>query len=231
MYRYFIILFAFSLFTSCSEEPEDLCLDVFCENNGICLDGKCDCPDGYIGNECSKVDVAKVQQLLNEGVSPINLYNGGVGLDDLYGKSFGGGVLFYLDTMNGTGLIASNMDLGPSEWGCMGTSIPALSNDLFEGGVNTELIVQNCVEANIAAKLCYEHVENGFDDWVLPSYFELAKMTGNFFTGNDLYNHHYWCSTEATSTKSWGTLFTSGGFGIGDHNKNELLNIRAIRYF
>ena len=43
--------------TSCEEE--DPCETVTCENGGTCIDGTCDCPDGYEGDDCSLEWVTK----------------------------------------------------------------------------------------------------------------------------------------------------------------------------
>ncbi|MFK7972881.1 MAG: calcium-binding EGF-like domain-containing protein [Bacteroidia bacterium] len=34
---------------------QDECADVQCENAGICIDGRCDCPDGFTGLRCEVV--------------------------------------------------------------------------------------------------------------------------------------------------------------------------------
>lgn len=36
---------------SCGDEI-DLCEDIICQNGGACLDGTCDCPDGFTGDNC-----------------------------------------------------------------------------------------------------------------------------------------------------------------------------------
>lgn len=44
-----LILLLTSLVISCS----DPCNDINCLNGGICLEGTCDCPEGYIGATCA----------------------------------------------------------------------------------------------------------------------------------------------------------------------------------
>jgi len=48
--------FAVLLFTACGDDPVDPCADVDCGANGMCLDGTCDCEDGYSGTNCEIFD-------------------------------------------------------------------------------------------------------------------------------------------------------------------------------
>lgn len=43
------LFFTVVLFQSCETDP---CENVTCLNDGICLDGTCDCPTGYSGADC-----------------------------------------------------------------------------------------------------------------------------------------------------------------------------------
>jgi len=43
-----ILLSLFFIVNSC----KDSCQDVTCKNGGSCIDGNCDCPDGYSGPDC-----------------------------------------------------------------------------------------------------------------------------------------------------------------------------------
>ena len=44
-----------TLVTSCKKD-EDPCKDVSCLNGGTCIDGTCDCPDGFSGPNCETED-------------------------------------------------------------------------------------------------------------------------------------------------------------------------------
>jgi hypothetical protein len=43
--------------SSCQEEP---CENVDCQNGGTCIDGICECPAGFLGDDCSLVDVSSL---------------------------------------------------------------------------------------------------------------------------------------------------------------------------
>ena len=49
--------------------------------------------------------IGSVQQLLNQGLHPFELYKNGISLDSLLNKNYAGGVIFYLDTINGNGMV------------------------------------------------------------------------------------------------------------------------------
>ena len=65
MRHLFILLIAAALFTSC-----DKCKDVTCNNDGVCVDGTCDCATGFSGVACDIEDVCASGSLVcqNDGV-------------------------------------------------------------------------------------------------------------------------------------------------------------------
>ncbi|MEZ4721090.1 MAG: calcium-binding EGF-like domain-containing protein [Flavobacteriales bacterium] len=67
----FLLLAVSSLFFSCNK-----CKEVECKNDGVCVDGICDCPDAFTGDQCSlqkeprslviqKVRISNVKDYLN----------------------------------------------------------------------------------------------------------------------------------------------------------------------
>lgn len=49
----FIPLIIMLLLHGCKEEA---CQDVSCLNGGTCVDGQCDCPEGFFGSDCGEVE-------------------------------------------------------------------------------------------------------------------------------------------------------------------------------
>ena len=43
------------LFTACGDDPVDPCAGVDCGPNGTCVDGTCDCEEGYYGDTCENL--------------------------------------------------------------------------------------------------------------------------------------------------------------------------------
>ena len=244
--------------TNC--ELEDLCVtqDIECLNGGTCVDGSCDCPEGYIGTNCENFDTSKVQALLNAGQTPKSLYDGGVPLDSLYGKMYEGGLIFYLNTNDGSGLVSATADNDArAAWGCRGIDIPGLNNvttcaddcmppepqetaegaRIGDGVANTDAILAGCNESGIAAEIC----RNLGAEWFLPSRGELDLMYtnlhlrgyGGFTSGSVL----YWSSTEGAFPNgdnaelfAWVQNFDDGVQSLGS-NQIDTIYLRAARAF
>lgn len=255
---FFITGLAFFLTTGCAP-PLDVnpCFEVVCENDGTCFDGVCFCPAGFIGLNCELFDPTQVQALLNEGITPIELINANIPLENLYGMQFEDGLIFYLNTDDGTGLLAGlNDQTAGAEWGCFGTDIVGVPNlmniiipnpeteeggRLGDGAANTDAILMECNQGSIAAS----SARSLGPDWYLPSRGELNLMweiladpDGNgentgFADPQNLGRfvpETYWSSTEGDSDISaWSQNF-SNGMQVNDVKGFEY-RVRAVRAF
>lgn len=156
------------------------------------------------------------------------------------GDNFQGGIVFYLDG-TGRGLIASDFNI-IREWGCSGanlngsdSSVPPELDGLFSGYENTEYIANNCTfSSSFAAKVCYELVRNGYDDWYLPSKDELNLMCQNIYGSGpanigNFSDGFYWSSTEFNAGQAWSQFFFTGDQQVSA--KSQACRVRAIRSF
>lgn len=150
------------------------------------------------------------------------------------GDTIAGGYVFFLDATGAHGMVAAPGDFRVyTSWGCMGTNIAGTSTALGSGKKNTELIVSKCSTAGIAARLCYDLVYAGFDDWYLPSKDELYLIHQNLYLkgkGN-LSLGRYWSSSQYDANNVWVQFF--------NNNLNQLYYdkvlvdypVRAVRSF
>lgn len=251
-----LILSSVAILTE-SCKKEDRCPVTNCNtgtlNEATCL---CNCPSGYIGTNCENFDFAQVQTLLDEGRTPQELVIGNVSIDSLYGKLYEGGLIFYYNETDGSGMVAAIEDQGTeASWGCFGTNIlelndvedcPGITHRLNgfcrqpvleeieegarigDGATNTDLILTSCEVDGIAAKLC----RNLGDEWFLPSRGELNLMYHNLHLnghGNFSTSTFYWSSTEFFDFSTWGLDFNDGL--QGETSKIFKSGFRAARTF
>jgi len=130
------------------------------------------------------------------------------------------------------GLVATTADTSLGAiWGCNGTSIPgATGTAIGTGNANTVAIMAACPTAGIAARLCGNLVEGGYDDWYLPSKDELNKLFLNRVAigGFDI-NQIYWSSSQNNASEAWDQEFFSG---TQFQSPKELEGfVRAVRSF
>ena len=157
------------------------------------------------------------------------------------GQSYGGGVIAYIlqsgdpgyDANVQHGLIAAASDQSTgTEWGCWFTTITgADGTTLGTGNQNTIDIMSDCTTAGIAARLCGDLNEGGYEDWYLPSKDELNKLYAMKLLGfGGFASAVYWCSTEVNSQHAYNQNLATGTQGYT--NKNYALSyVRAIRSF
>lgn len=174
-----------------------------------------------------------VQQRLDWGDTPIEIYNSDNSLlDSLYGKTYQGGLIAYLNTTTGTGLIATPVDQSSGAgWGCLGVEIGGTSSAIGVGQANTTLIVNGCADSGIAARLCDDLDNWGYDDWFLPSKDELNELYGNLKVNGfgGFSSVSYWSSTEVSSNWAEYQIFDSGVQSFTNKSGNN--GVRGVRAF
>jgi len=121
---------------------------------------------------------ASIEELLANNISVSDLLDAGVSANDFIGLWYQGGIIFYVDAANGTGLISAPVDQSSGvRWGYSGCYDPTGADgyDIGTGASNTLAIVTECSEET-AASVCANTTLNGYSDWFLPSIHELYEM-------------------------------------------------------
>lgn len=165
------------------------------------------------------------------------------------GDNYHGGIVYYIlqpsdpGYVDGEthGLIAATTDqsTGITWYNGIYKYIGATSNGISAGAINTPLIVTAQIidnpTGNFAAKVCddYSVVTVGgvtYDDWYLPSIFELNLLYLQRSAVSDLSTSSYWSSTEWSESTAWSQNFLNGNqyyYGM----KHGVCHVRAVRTF
>ena len=173
-----------------------------------------------------------VQQQLNEGISIETLLEN-YPLDSLYGKEYAGGLIFYINEADGTGMVAAPTDQSSTaSWADMEDDIVgAMGTEIGLGKSNTKAIVDSCSQSFAAAVECNSLDLNGYDDWFLPSEDELLQVYQKLYLKGhgDLSENYYWTSTKKSVSTSSQIYFGTGA--IGSATRSNLHYVRAVRAF
>jgi len=165
---------------------------------------------------------------------------------ELGGIGPAGGYIFYDKGFYSDGwryLEAAPSGYSTKYWGGWGTSVGGTETAIGTGESNTNKIVAAYGDAepyknitDYAAKLCADKVvtynDETYDDWFLPSRYELNQMYTNLYLqglGN-LINYRYWSSSESNSTNVWALEFLNGSqFEL--YKRLNPINVRPIRTY
>ncbi len=152
----------------------------------------------------------------------------------ILGSTFAGGLVFY-NNGKGGGLVSAGTDQSEgAPWGCQGTFITLTSTAIGTGQANTSAIINNCSSAGTAARLCSDLILNSYDDWFLPSYYELM-LVKSIILPTVSPSWIYWTSSEATAVSAHYIGYNRDGAcwgcGLGAYFKSELHRVRAVRSF
>lgn len=128
------------------------------------------------------------------------------------------------------GLITTKLDQAvENKWGCTEALIEATDEKIGAGSKNTNLILDNCSDAEIAAMICNEFSYNGYNDWYLPSKDELNKIYENKDLIGGTASATYWSSSEYDKDMAWGQSFSTGS--QNPLSKDNTFRVKAIRKF
>ena len=184
-----------------------------------------------------------VSDLLSAGASPLSMHTAGVSIDSLYGKTYAGGLIFYLDTLNTysfEGLVAAPEDQstgiawitgGSTQFTINGNTIDTIGTGL----ANTEAMMNQAEYTGGAAKVCLDYmIMEGavtYDDWFLPSKDELHEMYENLKSNGfgGFAAVFYWSSTEVGDLSAWIQNFSTG-YQV-NNDKSSTRHVRAVRAF
>lgn len=160
------------------------------------------------------------------------------------GEQFGGGVVFHVyKDENGTehGLIVALTNQSENTSWSNVTNVATGATSTWNGLANSNGIVAQPGHTNSAASLCLNLVSGGFDDWYLPSKFELYQLGNNLYSVNKTlstisgatelfsgFDYNYWSSSENTAVASWDLR---AGSDLTETTKGISGRARAIRSF
>ena len=151
------------------------------------------------------------------------------------GDSYGGGIVIYKFITGDHGyvpgechgIIAMDHDLSSGvQWyngayTLVGGTLPNKGYSID----NTNLIVSTYGNGFYAAKLCVDHVEGIYNDWVLPTSAEITWLAYSGASPTD----YYWSSFEEDVNRAGSLL--AGSIIMNYSDKALLKKVRAVRYY
>lgn len=177
-----------------------------------------------------------IDTLFANGSSVADLVSTVGAVSEFYGLSYEGGLIFYVDGVDGSGMVAHDVDdvIAPVShpWGCSGTEIFTTSQALNAGDGNTTDIDASCLSTSIAADYCINLSAAGETDWFLPSLAELQLMHDNLHaSGKGSFDDlsPYWSSSEDDANNAQALDFSIDN--ASSTAKFASGNVRAVRAF
>jgi hypothetical protein len=156
------------------------------------------------------------------------------------GDTYQGGIIFYLDASGCHGLISAPTDQSTGVRWYAGTygKTRATGDGLYAGEANIAIIIAAQVSigddgSDYAAQICndLQITEGGvtYDDWYLPSKYELNLLYLQKTVVGGFAGSYYWSSTEVDNNGAWGQFFANAN--QYRYNKFNYNDVRAVRAF
>jgi hypothetical protein len=160
------------------------------------------------------------------------------------GQSYGGGIIAYIlgasdrgynaSVTHGIIIATTDQSTGIQWYNGYYIETGATHVEIGYGNENTNTIIsRQGTSVSYAAKLCADLVLNGYDDWYLPSQYELMKFIDNkALLGN--ISGNYWSSSDQPGNYGYyawfGNFESTNGSQTGAF-KNTTYRVRAVRSF
>ena len=153
------------------------------------------------------------------------------------GQLFGGGVIIWVDSTGQHGLIAGLTDISASvEFEAVPNQATLFASDFTDGQPNTTTLVSGAGAPHgfTAAALCDGYSFNGFNDWYLPSLYELELMLQNNYAMGDYAlgwatATWYWSSTEDPAAVGFFAYRARRNLGVLEIESTSETNTAAVR--
>lgn len=193
-----------------------------------------------ISNPIPEEEYVTVQQRLDDGYSPLDVFNDVGNIDSIYGKFYAGGVIFHFNKSNGGGMVVMKNGQLTSDWG-PNTTITT-STELGSGESNTNAIIDFYSEypdlqERTAAYKCAALTLNGYSDWFMPSKDEMKKVADILFNEDHLDNigigaNRYWTSSSVDHYNSWSIITSTAEAKVFEKNGvYSEVGVKPVRKF
>ena len=149
------------------------------------------------------------------------------------GDTLFGGIVFYMDDLGQSGLIAAMSDIsGSYQFGCNGSFVSAFNWNIGGGQANTTNISNSCGGGSAAGR-ANNFTFDDYNDWFLPSIYSLEEIYNSIGPGGlnltDFANSFYWSSTYSSPYYALGVDFSTGDRLVKSKTTSGI--VRPIRAF